>query len=43
MDFKYTPGSQADCPQPLCCRGGEPGEYLDIIHDVLLIICRCLM
>ena len=24
VDFAYKVGSQADCPQPLCCRGGEP-------------------
>ncbi|CAF0932808.1 unnamed protein product [Rotaria sordida] len=24
VDFDYTPGSQSDCSQPLCCRGGQP-------------------
>ncbi|CAF3614912.1 unnamed protein product [Rotaria sordida] len=24
IDFAYKPGSQADCPQPLCCREGQP-------------------
>ncbi|CAF1108747.1 unnamed protein product [Adineta steineri] len=24
VDFAYKPGSQADCPQPLCCRQGLP-------------------
>ncbi|CAF3066537.1 unnamed protein product [Rotaria socialis] len=24
IDFSYKPGSQADCSQPLCCRGGQP-------------------
>ncbi|CAM2712972.1 unnamed protein product [Rotaria socialis] len=24
VDFSYKPGSQADCSQPLCCRGGQP-------------------
>ena len=28
VDFDYTPGSQSDCSQPLCCRGGQPGEYI---------------
>jgi len=28
VDFAYTPGSQGDCSQPLCCRDGQPGEYL---------------
>jgi hypothetical protein len=28
VDFAYTPGSQGDCSQPLCCRNGQPGEYL---------------
>lgn len=27
VDFAYKPGSQADCSQPLCCRGGQPGKY----------------
>ena len=29
IDFAYKEGSQADCPQPLCCRGGEPGKDFD--------------
>ncbi|CAF3526154.1 unnamed protein product [Rotaria socialis] len=24
IDFSYTPGSQTECTQPLCCREGEP-------------------
>ena len=24
VDFKYKPGSQADCSKPLCCRDGQP-------------------
>lgn len=26
VDFAYKPGSQGDCPKPLCCREGQPGE-----------------
>ncbi|CAF0981469.1 unnamed protein product [Rotaria sordida] len=24
IDFAYKPGSLADCPEPLCCRAGQP-------------------
>ncbi|CAF4414923.1 unnamed protein product, partial [Adineta steineri] len=24
VDFAYKPGSIADCPDPLCCRTGQP-------------------
>lgn len=35
IDFAYKPGSLGDCPQPLCCREGEPSESVSCtyLHD----------